>query len=125
VAAGKGKVLAMAQTTERFVIRRALRLTEDRHLIFDRDDGLWRVSFYRPRRKFDQEHHLNWKLQTELELDGMLTKQVRGFWYRTTGKGLRLSDVIFDVLYRGANSHMHPDVITYIEGMDYAWYLET
>jgi hypothetical protein len=114
----------MAQTTGRVIIRRNIRLAGGKHLIFDREDDLWRVAFYRPRRKTDVDHRMSYDLQNKMEVAGMLETMPRNFWYRAVGKGANLDAVIFDALYRSDNENLHAEIIAYIKGMDYAWYLE-
>lgn len=114
----------MAQTADRLVIRRNVKLAGGKHLIFDYDAGLWRIAFYRPRRNKEQGHVLTQTRQEEMERAAMLPKMPRNFWCRFTTQAPTLRTGIFTVLDQGDYASLLDDVINYIVGMDFSWYLE-
>lgn len=125
MAAREGKVHNMAQTATRVIIRRNIRLAGGKHLIFDYDAGLWRIAFYRPRRDKEQGHELKQTLQEQMERAAMLPKMRRNFWCRFTTQAPTLRTGIYTVLEQGGYHYLLDDIVHYIEGMDFAWYLES
>ena len=113
----------MAQGTEsRIVIRRNIRLAGGKHLIFDWEDGFWRVVFYRPARS-DSERWRNRELQEKMEKAAMLPKMKVGFWARFGAKNAELATAISSVLISGDYGYLTREILDYIRGTEWNWYL--
>jgi len=115
----------MAQTANRTVIRRNIKLVGGKHLIFDKNGDVWRVAFWRPRRENEDANPLTQELQEAMERAAMLPKMPRNFWHRTAYKTPTLSSGIFAALDNSGYPHLFRDIIHYIESTEWAWYLET
>lgn len=124
MAGRKGTIRNVAETADRLILRRNVKLANDRYLIFDKEDGLWRVAYYRKRYTGEDGHFLTLDLQDSMERSGMLPHKPRLWWARFTTKAPTLATGIWTVLNEAGQTLKYNEIIAYIKSVDWAWYLE-
>lgn len=119
MANGEKEVYAMAQGTEPILIRKNIRLGNDSHLIFDEERGVFRVSFWRPRRQAETKLEPPKDVYEAMTKAAMVPTKPRSYWVRAWSKSNHLSMAIRNVLQATNDMRYYDELIDYIKSTEW------
>lgn len=113
----------MAEGTTTLLIRKNIRLGEDMHLIFDKEQDKYRAALYRPRRLKEQGHYVPRDVHEGMTKAAMLPAKPRDYWARFTGESKSLSTAISGVMGLAGLRKDTESVLRYLEGTEWGEHL--
>lgn len=109
----------MAQTTERLLIRKVVRLTEDQYVIFDKELDKYRVAVWRPRIPNEQGGVPLADVHQGMTQAGLIPKRERIYWFRVAGFAGSLDLALRGAMRAAKLEGRYADLIHYVRSTEW------
>lgn len=114
----------MAETTDRILIRKNIRLYQHHHLIFDKERETYRASYWRPRKPGEEGNDVPPHIHEGMTKAAMVPKQPRNYWVRFASASTSLRFAIENVMQRGGSDKQIDELFNYIRSTEWGAHLE-
>lgn len=114
----------MAETTERILIRKNIRLKETHHLIFDKERDTYRAAYWRPRKPGEEGNDVPPHIHEGMTKAAMIPQKPRNYWVRFAAASKTLRFAIENVMQRGGSDKNIDELFHYIKSTEWGEQLD-